>query len=195
LLAPQQQPLLAPQQQPLLATQQPLLATQQQPLLATQQQPFLATQQSGGSYMIPTMMQSLLSQQQPIIMQQQPQQMMQQMMQSGGAYMSPAPIVYQAPVPNAPQTIVIDTSPQAMDQYGYLDDMQMASRGMPVMGSMGLAAGARQMSGGANQHGGRRVTPRPNRAFGGRSSGQAGQASQQQGPISSSARVTVQKLG
>ena len=179
---------------------QPLLS---QPLL--QQQP----QQGGGSYMIPTMMQ-----QHPMIMQQQPQQVMQHMihplqqpimLQSGGAYMSPAPIVYQAPVPNAPQTIVIDTSPQAMDQFGYLDDMQMASRGMPVMGSMGLAAGARQMGGGSNQ-GGRRVTPRPNRSFGGpgrrvsfggggQPQGEATSGLGKQGPVSSSARVTVQKLG
>ena len=48
--------------------------------------------------------------------------------------MTAAPIVYQAPVPNAPNTIVIDTSPHAMDQAGFQEEMQAAARGMPVMG-------------------------------------------------------------
>ena len=110
-------------------------------------------------------------------------------------YTMAAPLIYQAPVPNAPQTIVIDTSPQAMQMSGYLGDMQMASRGMPVMGAMGVAAGARQIGGGSAS-GGRRFTPRarqqsPSRRpmFGG------GGGQNQEGPINSSTVVRVQKLG
>jgi hypothetical protein len=169
-------PVLQGQPQPQIQMQQQMLQMPQM-----QQMP----QQAGGSYMIPTMH----MQQMP----QMPQQVMHNLIQGGGAYMSPAPLIYQAPVPNAPQTIVIDTSPQAMDQFGYLEDMQMASRGMPVMGSMGLAAGARQMGGGANQSG-RRVTPR-NRSGARRVSFGSGDQQQNDGPIHSSARVTVRKLG
>ena len=110
-------------------------------------------------------------------------------------YTMGAPLIYQAPVPNAPQTIVIDTSPQAMQMSGYLGDMQMASRGMPVMGAMGVAAGARQVGGSGSAN--RRFTPRvrqhsPSRSrpmFGG------GSSSSQDGPIHASTKVTVQKLG
>ena len=113
-------------------------------------------------------------------------------------YTMGAPLIYQAPVPNAPQTIVIDTSPQAMQMSGYLGDMQMASRGMPVMGAMGVAAGARQVGGGSGSgSANRRFTPRarqqsPSRSrpmFGG------GGGGGQDGPIHSSTKVTVQKLG
>jgi hypothetical protein len=111
-------------------------------------------------------------------------------------YTMGSPLIYQAPVPNAPQTIVIDTSPQAMQMSGYLGDMQMASRGMPVMGSMGVAAGARQVGGGSG--GGRRFTPRarqqsPSRSrpmFGGGGGNQGGG-----GPPHPSTKVNVQKLG
>ena len=114
-------------------------------------------------------------------------------------YTMGAPLIYQAPVPNAPQTIVIDTSPQAMQMSGYLGDMQMASRGMPVMGAMGVAAGARQVGGGSGSgSANRRFTPRarqqsPSRRpmFGGGGGGGSGQ----DGPIHSSTKVTVQKLG
>ena len=116
-------------------------------------------------------------------------------------YTMGAPLIYQAPVPNAPQTIVIDTSPQAMQMAGYLGDMQMASRGMPVMGAMGVAAGAKQVGGGSASGSGsanRRFTPRarqqsPSRRpmFGGGGGGGSGQ----DGPIHSSTKVTVQKLG
>ena len=167
----QQQPL---QQQPMIIQQQPL---QQQPML---QQPML---------------------QQPLLQQQQQNAFLQQ----GGGLMGPmpytmaAPLIYQAPVPNAPQTIVIDTSPQAMQMSGYLEDMQMASRGMPVMGAMGVAAGARQVGGGSS----RRFTPRarqqsPSRRpmFGGGGGGGGGGGSgQQDGPIHPSTKVFVNKLG
>jgi len=93
--------------------------------------------------------------QQPLQMQQQPMQMM-----------------YDSPIPgNAPPTIVIDTSPQAMQQSGYEGNGQM------------------QM-----QMQRRNVTPRA-RANSPRGSGNS------RGPISipgfnpATSRVTVQKLG
>jgi hypothetical protein len=51
--------------------------------------------------------------------------------------MTPAPIVYQGTVPGAPPTIVIDSGPRAMNNMdgGYSEDMQLAARGVPVMGS------------------------------------------------------------
>jgi hypothetical protein len=158
----------------------------------------------------------------PVIVQQggfigQPMQPMQAMqhaafMQQGGGlqmqgmqgmqgipmvqpYTMTAPLIYQAPVPNAPQTIVIDTSPQAMQMDGFLGDMQMASRGMPVMGAMGVAAGARQVGGGSGS-GGRRFTPRARQQSPSRSRPMFGSAGGNQGgPPPPSTRVTVQKLG
>ena len=46
------------------------------------------------------------------------------------------------------RTIVIDTSPQAMNAGGFMGDEQLASRGIPVMG------------GGSNGAGRRHTTPR-----------------------------------
>jgi hypothetical protein len=101
-----------------------------------------------------------------------------QMLQAGGGapYIIPQPIVYQAPAPNAPTTIVIDTSPQAMEQSGYQEPMQAAARGVPVMGS-GQAGGAR-----------RHTTPR------------ARPMSPRRGPASvggytAGAKITINKLG
>ena len=143
---------------------------------------------------------------QPMMQQQQQQQQQNAFMQQGGGLMGPmgpmpytmaAPLIYQAPVPNAPQTIVIDTSPQAMQMSGYLGDMQMASRGMPVMGAMGVAAGARQVggSGSGSSSGGRRFTPRARQQSPSRRPMFGGGSQQQEGPIHASTRVTVQKLG
>jgi DNA-directed RNA polymerase II subunit RPB2 len=142
---------------------------------------------------------------QPVQQQQQQQQQpafLQQggglIMQQGGGFMGSmpytmaAPLIYQAPVPNAPQTIVIDTSPQAMQMAGYLGDMQMASRGMPVMGSMGVAAGARQVGGGTS---GRRLTPRARQQSPSRRPMFGGDSSSGGGPPPPSTRVTVRKLG
>jgi len=92
--------------------------------------------------------------------------------QGGAQYMSPAPIIYSAPIPAGPPTIVIDTSPQAM--VGFQDDLQQAVRGVPVMG----------------QSGGRRTTPRardgsPRRA----------PATVSGSQVSPTAKITIQKLG
>ena len=113
-------------------------------------------------------------------------------------YTMAAPLIYQAPVPNAPQTIVIDTSPQAMQMSGYLGDMQMASRGMPVMGAMGVSAGARQVGGSGSGSGGRRFTPRARQQSPSRSRPMFGSGGGNQGgggPPPPSTRVNVQKLG
>ena len=161
--------------------QQPLLQQQQQPIMLQQQQPQNAFMQQGGGLQGMQGMQGI-----------QGMQGM-QVMPMVQPYTMGAPLIYQAPVPNAPQTIVIDTSPQAMQMSGYLEDMQMASRGMPVMGAMGVAAGARQVGGGSGS-GGRRFTPRarqqsPSRRpmFGGGGGGG--------GPPPPSTKVVVNKLG
>ena len=82
--------------------------------------------------------------------------------------MSPQPIIYNSPVPNGQPTIVVDTSAQAMQQGGYLDTYQEASRGKPVMG--------------------RRQTPRGRAAS-------PKKVSFGDGPIAASTKVTVSKLG
>jgi hypothetical protein len=99
--------------------------------------------------------------------QMQPMQMVQQ----GGQYSIPHPIVYSSPVPHGQPTIVVDTSAQAMQQGGYLDTYQDASRGRSVMG------------------GGRRQTPR------GRATSPKKAVTFGDSPISSSTKVTVSKLG
>jgi hypothetical protein len=98
------------------------------------------------------------------------------MVQAGGAqYIMPQPIVYQSPTPQTPTTIVIDTSPQAMEQSGYQESMQAAARGMPVMGS--------------GQAGGRRHTTPRARAM----SPRRGPASV--GGYTAGAKITINKLG
>ena len=132
-------------------------------------QPMQPMQQGGYYQFVPTAPQ----QQQP-----QAQAFMVPSSYSGGGqqYMTAAPVVYQAPVPNAPNTIVIDTSPHAMDQAGFQEEMQAAARGMPVMG------------GGMRRH----TTPR------------ARAESPRRGPASvdgmspqsiAKARITINKLG
>ena len=72
----------------------------------------------------------------------------QQLVQAAGGYMTnqqyvmPTPIVYQSPLPFAPQgtvqspqTIVIDTGPRVMQEGGYMEDQMAAEQGMPVMGN------------------------------------------------------------
>ena len=102
-----------------------------------------------------------------------PQMSQMPMVQQGGSYQYsiPHPLVYGSPVPNGQPTIVIDTSAQAMQQGGYLDTYQEATRGQPVMG--------------------RRQTPRgratsPNARKG---------VTFGDGPIAPSTKVTVSKLG
>ena len=86
---------------------------------------------------------------------------------------NPNPVMYQPiNMQNAPPTIVIDTSPQAMGEYQ--PDMQAAVRGEPVMG--------------ASQRGGRRVTPRarassPRVTFG------------ENSQVTPQTKITIQKLG
>jgi DNA-directed RNA polymerase II subunit RPB2 len=99
--------------------------------------------------------------------------------QAGGAqYVIPQPIVYQAHTPQAPTTIVIDTSPQAMEQSGYQEPMQAAARGTPVMGG-GAAGGAR-----------RHTTPRARPM-----SPRRGPASVGGMNITPGAKITINKLG
>jgi DNA-directed RNA polymerase II subunit RPB2 len=100
---------------------------------------------------------------------------MPQILQGGGApqYVIPQSILYQAPAPNAPTTIVIDTSPQAMEQSGYQEPMQAAARGVPVMG------------------GGRRHTTPRQRPM----SPRRGPASVGGGAYTAGAKITINKLG
>jgi hypothetical protein len=73
-------------------------------------------------------------------------QPMQGPVQQGGYQMFPAPLMYSqpyvgmpqmmypAPMAQGPPTIVIDTSPRAMQQGGFLDELHEANSGVPVMG-------------------------------------------------------------
>ena len=56
-------------------------------------------------------------------------------MQVQGGYTQP--IVYSSPIPNGVPTITIPTSPQDMQQGGYLETYQYAAAGNPVMGQRG----------------------------------------------------------
>jgi hypothetical protein len=92
---------------------------------------------------------------QPQVSFAQPQQQLQQQQQTsftqpapvypappqqGGWQWNPAPIIYQAPIPRGPPTIVVDTRPQA----GWQDDqMQEAQRGGQVMGRRRVTPRAR----------------------------------------------------
>ena len=118
----------------------------------------------------------------PLQMQQQPQplQMQQPQMQpqQGGAfqYVIPQPIVYQAPIPQGPPTIVIDTSPQTMQHGGYMESYEQARQGQPVMGTFGAKSRHQTPRGRATS------PPKKGVTFGGE-------------PLSSGAKVTVNKLG
>lgn len=97
-------------------------------------------------------------------------------MQGGYQYVTPAPIVYQGTVPGAPPTIVIHSGTREMNNMdgGYSEDMQLAARGVPVMG--GGARGGRRNN----------TTPRARaqspKTFGGN-------------PIGGASTITVNKLG
>jgi hypothetical protein len=96
-------------------------------------------------------------------------------MGGGGQLYVPAPIVYQAPVPQAPPTIIIDTGPRAMADMDYVSDQQAAARGQSVMGQQG---------------GGRRTTAR--RSGGGSPARGAKTIGGEQ--VTSSTRIQIQKL-
>jgi hypothetical protein len=123
------------------------------------------------------MLQQPMLQQQPM-MQQQPMLQQQPMVQQGGAfqYVIPQPIVYQAPVPQGPPTIVIDTSPQTMQQGGFMESYEQARQGQPVMGSFGAKSRHQTPRGRAVS------PPKKGVTFGGE-------------PLNSGAKVTVNKLG
>jgi hypothetical protein len=164
---PVQQGGYVPMQQPM--QMQPMqMQPMQQPM---QMQPMQQPMQQ---------MQPMSQPMQPIPMQQpmQMQQMQPMQMQQGGyQYVTPAPIVYQGTVPGAPPTIVIDSGTRAMHNMdeGYSEDMQLAARGVPVMGSGGGAGGRR-----------RNTTPRARaqspKTFGGKE-------------VGGSSIITVNKLG
>jgi hypothetical protein len=115
---------------------------QAQPAQVQQAQPAqVQTAQTGGYmqlqpqqlvYMPPMPMQPM----QPVPMQPMPMQPMQPMpIQVQNAYTQP--IVYSSPIPNGVPTITIPTSPQDMQQGGYLETYQYAAAGNPVMGQRG----------------------------------------------------------
>jgi len=105
-------------------------------------------------------------------------QPMQMQPQQGGAfqYVIPQPIVYQAPIPQGPPTIVIDTSPQTMQHGGFMESYEQARQGEPVMGSFGAKSRHQTPRGRATS------PPKKGVTFGGE-------------PLSSGAKVTVNKLG
>jgi hypothetical protein len=108
-------------------------------------------------------------QQVPQMLQQVPQMQMQP--QQGGQYSIPHPLVYSSPVPHGQPTIVVDTSARAMQQGGYLDTYQDAARGQPVMGRRQTPRG-------------RATSPKKGVTFG-----------DGHGPVASTTRVTISKLG
>ena len=160
---------------PYATSQTPPYATNQTPPYATNQTPPYATSQTP-----------------PFAGQQmQPQQMP---VQQGGYQMYPAPLmysqpympqpqmIYQAPMAGgAPPTIVIDTSPRAMQQGGFLDELHEANNGVPVMGRRSQER--------------RHTTPHS------RNRGVSPQARQKGGmsfggePLNTGQRITVQKMG
>lgn len=153
-------------------------STQQQPMMPMmpQQQPIMP--------MMPMM---------PMMPQQQQMPMMQMMSQPqaqtqvGGfsqQYMTPAPIVYNnnpftqgQGAMDGQKTIIIDTSPEAMMEGGYMETQQQASRGIPVMGGNSMR---------------RHTTPR-NRAM----SPKQPKAPMTFGgaPMPSNAKIVINKLG
>lgn len=92
------------------------------------------------------------------------------------------PMMYQAPMAQGPPTIVIDTSPMAMQQGGFLDELQEARSGVPVMGRRSMMDR-------------RHTTPRA------QSRGVSPQARQKGGmsfggePLSTGQKITVNKMG
>jgi formin 2 len=129
----------------------------------------------------------------PFAGQPMPQQMPVQ--QGGFQQMYPAPLmyqqpyimqpqmVYQAPMAQGPPTIVIDTSPRAMQQGGFLDELHEANSGVPVMGRRSMDR--RHTTPRANPRG---VSPqaRPSQKGGMSFGGE---------PLSTGQKITVQKMG
>ena len=135
------------------------------------------TPQSGTPVQAQPVYQPVQPLQQPVL--QQPMLQGQPMPpQQGGAfqYVIPQPIVYQAPIPQGPPTIVIDTSPQTMQQGGFMESYEQARQGQPVMGSFGAKSRHQTPRGRATS------PPKKGVTFGGE-------------PLSSGAKVTVNKLG
>jgi hypothetical protein len=184
VLQPMPQPML-PQQPPLTQVQMPQMQMQMPQAQMPQMQMQMQMPQ------MPQMqMQMPQGQGQMQMPQGQGQMQMPQMPQAGGYYsaqmMQPTPIIYQSPIPgNAPPTIVIDTSPQAMQQAGYEANLQQQQGGS----SFG-------QRGPTNR---RHTTPRarassPRGPFGPRGpSGPRGPTTIE--GYSANAKVTIQKLG
>ena len=104
----------------------------------------------------------------PLMYQQQP-------------YTIQQPVMYQPPFPQGPQTIVIDTSPMAMQQGGYLEELEEANNGVPVMGRRSQQMSRRHTTPRA------RATSPQARQKGGMSFGGE--------PLHTSQKITVQKMG
>jgi DNA-directed RNA polymerase II subunit RPB2 len=131
----------------------------------------------------------------PFAGQPMPQQMQMQMpvQQGGFQQMYPAPLmyqqpyvmqpqmVYQAPMAQGPPTIVIDTSPRAMQQGGFLDELHEANSGVPVMGRRSMDR--------------RHTTPRARGASPQARPSQKGGMSFGGEPLSTGQKITVQKMG
>lgn len=104
------------------------------------------------------------------------------LMYSSQPYVMQQPMMYQAPMAQGPPTIVIDTSPMAMQQGGFLDELQEARSGVPVMGRRSMMDR-------------RHTTPRA------QSRGVSPQARQKGGmsfggePLSTGQKITVNKMG
>ena len=123
----------------------------------------------------------------------QPQQMQMPVQQGGFQQMYPAPLmyqqpyvmqpqmIYQAPMAQGPPTIVIDTSPRAMQQGGFLDELHEANSGVPVMGRRSLDR--------------RHTTPRARGASPQARPSQKGGMSFGGEPLSTGQKITVQKMG
>ena len=103
------------------------------------------------------------------------------LMYSSQPYVMQPQMMYPAPMAQGPPTIVIDTSPMAMQQGGFLDELHEARSGVPVMGRRSLDR--------------RHTTPRAN------TRGVSPQARQKGGmsfggePLSTGQKITVQKMG
>jgi DNA-directed RNA polymerase II subunit RPB2 len=105
-----------------------------------QQQQFIPQYTENSPVLTPTEeQQPQMIQQQPQMIQQQPQVKIQVSSQQGGGTMQivepPAPVVYNNPIPQQQgPTIVIDTGTNAMASSGFMQEEQMASRGVNTFG-------------------------------------------------------------
>ena len=132
-------------------------------------------QQQGGYQQMPQQMQGQMQMPQGGYQQMVPAPLMYQQ-----PYMVQQPMMYQAPMAQGPPTIVIDTSPMAMQQGGFLDELQEARSGVPVMGRRSMDR--------------RHTTPRANARA---ASPQARSKGISFGgePLSTGQRITIQKMG